>query len=184
MEPAHDGEALPPVMSHPVIEMVESSGRYDVAAAGGEGGKDPPVPISIAKFNSSNSSNVRGPTPTNISKYSSNTSGFPFLSKGVTAQDRESARNLRRRSLHTITQAHAEPPSLFDYQPDTTHRSRYSLKDIAEAYFRSTTAQLIMLWLSLISCLLFVIETYYEAWGVDNITLTVSPSSVQSSFPS
>lgn len=51
---------------------------------------------------------------------------------------------------------------MFLEDEDYHKRSCLSLKDLAESYFRSFLAQLLMFGLSIFSCVLYVVETYHE----------------------
>lgn len=85
----------------------------------------------------------------------------------------------RRRTAVSLTQP-ADPPFFLEDE-DNYERSWVSLKDLAEAYFRSFWAQLFMFSLSILSCVLYVVETYQDN-PYENITLTVMEMMLSLSF--
>jgi len=85
----------------------------------------------------------------------------------------------RRRTAVSLTEP-ADPP-FFLKDEDNYERSCWSLKDLAEAYFRSFSAQLFMFSLSILSCVLYVVETYQDN-PHENMTLTVMEFMLSLSF--
>lgn len=85
----------------------------------------------------------------------------------------------QRRTAVSLTEP-ADPPFFLENE-DNYQRSCWSLKDVAEAYFRSFWAQFYMFSLSILACVLYVVETYQES-PYDNTTLTVMEIILSLSF--
>jgi hypothetical protein len=85
----------------------------------------------------------------------------------------------RRRTAVSLTEP-ADPPFFLEDE-DNYERSWRSLKDLAEAYFRSFWAQLFMFSLSILSCVLYVVETYQDN-PYQNVTFTVIEVMLSLSF--
>lgn len=86
----------------------------------------------------------------------------PSIANSNTTRRVRSLPTLRRRRRTAVSLTEPADPPLFLEEEDSHKRSCFSLKDVAEAYFRSFLAQLYMFSLSIISCVLYVAETYQD----------------------
>ena len=88
---------------------------------------------------------------------------------------------LRRRRTAISLVDPTDTPFFLD-ETEERKRSVCNLKDLAEAYFRSVRAQSIMFLLSILSCVLFVAETYQEDFGTSNVALSAIEFAVSLAF--